>query len=158
MKNKSGPIFNLPKHCAHWLAGVLLLAAGAAHAELGGNFASVQAEVQRVNGTLHTISMPNYDVHEIQVNDHVIERQYVNHAGQVFGVSWKSKGAAALQPMLGAYFPKYQALGARRIDLHHAALTTPGLVVEVGSFLQTFMGRAYVPGQIPSGVAPSEIH
>ena len=97
--------------------------------------ASVQAEVQRLNGTMSTVSMPNYDVHEIQVNNHVVERQYVNHAGQVFGITWKSKGAADLQAILGAYYPKYQALGARRIDLHHAALTAPDLVVEVGSFL-----------------------
>jgi len=156
--NKIVPTFNLPKRCAPWLTGVFLLAAGAAHAELGGNFASVQAEVQRVNGTLHTVSMPSYDVHEIQVNNRVIERQYVNHAGQVFGVTWKSKGGANLQPMLGAYFPKYQTLGARRTDLHHAALSSPDLVFEVGSFLQTFMGRAYVPAQVPSGMAPSEIH
>jgi hypothetical protein len=156
--NKSVRTFNLPKHCAPWVAGVLLLAAGAAHAELGGNMASVQAEVQRLNGTMSTVSMPNYDVHEIQVNNHVVERQYVNHAGQVFGITWKSKGAADLQAILGAYYPKYQALGARRIDLHHAALTAPDLVVEVGSFLQTFMGRAYVPAQIPAGTAVSEIH
>jgi hypothetical protein len=156
--NKSGRNSNLPKHCTRWLAGVLLLATGAAHAELGGNFASVQSEVQRLNGTLRTIAMPSYDVHEIQMNGHVIERQYMNRAGQVFGISWKSKGSSNLQPMLGAYFSQYQALGPRRIDLHHAALSTPDLVVEVGSFLQTFTGRAYVPNQVPSGVAVSEIH
>jgi hypothetical protein len=156
--NKSGRTFNLPKYCAHWLAATLLMAAGAAHAELGGNFSSVQSEVQRLNGTLHTIAMPSYDVHEIQVNAHVVERQYVNHAGDVFGVTWKSTGAIDLQPMLGAYFPKYQALGARRIDLHHAALTSPDLVIEMGSFLRTFTGRAYVPARVPNGVAISEIH
>jgi hypothetical protein len=149
---------NLFKLCAPCLTGVLLLAAGAARAELGGNFASVQAEAQRLNGTVHTVSMPSYDVHEIQVNNHVIERQYVNHAGKVFGVTWKSKGGPNMQQMLGAYFAKFQALGARRTDLHHAALSSPDLVVQVGSFLQTFMGRAYVPAQLPSGVAPSEIH
>lgn len=156
--NKSGPNFNLPKHSAHWLAGVLLLAAGAAHAALGGNFASVQAEAQRLNGTLHTTSTANYDVHEIQVNGRAIERQYVNHAGQVFGIAWKSRGSADLKAMLGSYFAKYQAGGIRRVDLHHSVLTSPDLVVEVGSFLQTFMGRAYVPAQVPAGTAPSEIH
>lgn len=154
----SGPTVNLPKQCAHWLAGALLLVAGAAHAELGGNFASVQADVQRLNGTLHTVSMPSYDVHEIQVNKQVVERQYVNHAGQVFGVTWKSTGSANLRAMLGTYYPSYQSLGARRTDLHHAALTTPGLVVQVGSFLHTFTAKAYVPRQVPAGIAVSEIH
>jgi len=156
--NKSGLTFNLPKHSARWLAGVLLLAAGAAHAELGGNFASVQAEAQRLNGTLHTISTANYDVHEIQVNSRTVERQYMNHSGQVFGIAWKSEGVADLKSMLGRYFPTYQGGAVRRIDLHHSALSSPDLVVEVGSYLHTFMGRAYVPAQLPAGAAASEIH
>jgi hypothetical protein len=148
----------MSKHYAALLAGALLLAAGTAHAELGGNFASVQAEVQRVNGTLHTIAMPSYDVHEIQVNGHTVERQYMSHSGQVFGISWKSKGAADLKAMLGSYFPQYQSGNVQRIDLHHAALTTPDLVVQVGSFVKTFMVRAYVPAYVPAGTDLSEIH
>jgi hypothetical protein len=156
--NKSSPTFNLPRHSAHWLAGVFLLAAGAAHAELGGNFASVQAEAQRLNGTVHTVSTANYDVHEIQVNGRAIERQYMNHSGQVFGIAWRSQGAVNLKSMLGSYFPKYRSGAIQRLDLHHSALTSPDLVVEVGSFLQTFMGRAYAPAQVPAGTDQSEIH
>jgi hypothetical protein len=155
--NMSGPVFPLSKRYSAWLAGTLLLAAGTAHAELGGNFASVQAEAQRVNGTLHTVAMPSYDVHEIQVNGQTVERQYMSHTGQVFGISWHSKGTANLQAMLGSYYPKFQSGTVRRIDLHHSALTTPDLVVQVGSFIKTFMVRAYIPGNVPAGIDASEI-
>jgi hypothetical protein len=155
--NMSGPRIYISKRYSAVLAAALLLAAGSAHAALGGNFASVQAEAQRINGTLRTVAMPSYDVHEIQVNGHTVERQYMSHAGQVFGISWKSTDTANLQTMLGSYFTTYQSGTVRRIDLHHSALTTPGLVVQVGSFIKTFMVRAYIPGNIPAGIDASEI-
>jgi hypothetical protein len=155
--NMSGRGLPISKRYAGGLAGTLLLAAGSAHAALGGNFASVQAEAQRVNGTLHTVAMPTYDVHEIQVNGVAVERQYMNHAGEVFGIAWKAKSSANLQAMLGSYFPKYQSGTVQRIDLHHAAMTTSDLVVQVGSFVNTFMVRAYVPGNVPAGIDASEI-
>ena len=155
--NKSGPKFNLSKRCAPWMAGALLLATGAAHAELGGNFASVQADAQRLSGAVHTTSTANYDVHEIQVNSRAVERQYMDHTGRVFGIAWRSEGVTNLKAMLGSYFPKYQTGAVTRIDLHHSTLTTADLVVEVGSYVHTFMGRAYVPAKLPAGTAPSEI-
>lgn len=155
--NMSGPGFHLSKRYSALLAGALLIAAGSAHAALGGNFASVQAEAQRVKGTVHTVAMPSYDVHEIQVNGRTVERQYMSHTGQVFGISWRSKDTANLQAMLGSYFPTYQSGTVRRIDLHHAALTTPDLVVQVGSFIKTFMVRAYIPANVPAGIDASEI-
>jgi hypothetical protein len=139
-------------------AGLLLAHAGLVHAELGGDAASVQREAQRVNGAVQVTSFTAYDLHEMRAPNGATVRQYLDHGGRVFAVTWRCQGPADLRTLLGSSYVRYRELGASRIDLHHAALHAPDLVVEVGGMLRSFTGRAYVPGQLPAGVGTQEIH
>jgi hypothetical protein len=138
-------------------AGTLLLAAGIAHAELGGDLESVRADVQRMHGTLRITALQDYDLHEITASNGAAVRQYMNRAGQVFAISWRAPGPVDLHALLGSWYARYAAHGAARIDLHHAALASPELVVEVAGALNSFSGRAYLPDQLPAGVPSREI-
>jgi len=138
---------------AAWFAG----AVPAARAELGGNAATARDEAQPTSSRLQVTPHEAYAVHERRAADGAIVRQYLDRRGFVFAVAWRSSGPADLAALLGRYYPTYRALGARRIDLHHAALHTAELVVETGGVLRTFTGRAYLPRQFPAGVDVASI-
>jgi hypothetical protein len=131
--------------------------AGSAHAELGGSAASVMSEAQWAQANVQITSLASYDVHEMHAPNGATVRQYLDRSGKVFGVAWRTSGPPDLRTVLGAYYARYLALGATRIDLHHAALHSPELVVEVGGVLHAFGGRAYVPAHLPAGLSPSVI-
>jgi hypothetical protein len=141
-----------------WLmAAVLGLLGGAARAELGGDANSVRAEARQAQASLHVSTFGAYDVHEMQAPNGATVRQFVDRRGKVFAVAWRSRGPANLSTLLGRHYATYRTLGAQRIDLHHGALHSPGLVVEVGGVLDRFSGRAYVPGDLPAGLSSAGI-
>lgn len=136
---------------------ILMALAGSARAELGGNAASVRQEARQAQASLRVSAFDAYEVHEMQTPGGAAVRQYLDRNGQVFALTWRSQGPADMAALLGRYYPTYRKLGATRVDLHHAVLHSPGLVVEVGGVARTFTGRAFLPGALPAGVTSARI-
>lgn len=130
-------------------------------ASLGGDTSSVRADQEKMQGTLRTSSGDSYTLHEIQTSAGVAVKEYVSPSGKVFAVSWQGPFHPDLRQLLGAYFEEYaQAIQEQREQRRgHGPLLIQhaGLVVQVSGHLRAFVGRAYVPQQVPAGVRAEDI-
>jgi hypothetical protein len=144
--------------------GVALLALGMpfhAHAALGGQAASIEADRAHMKGTLQTRQNALYSVQEIKNSSGVLVREYVSPSGTVFGVGWQGMYVPDLQQLLGVYFEQYSQgvkvqkasyVGRRPLDLQ-----LPGLVVQMSGHMRAMSGRAYLPELVPLGVKLEEL-
>jgi Protein of unknown function (DUF2844) len=130
-------------------------------ASLGGDTSSVRADQEKMQGTLRTSSGDSYTLHEIQTSTGVAVKEYVSPAGRVFAVSWRGALHPDLRQLLGPYYDEYvQAIQEQRAQRRgHGPLLIQhaGLVVQVSGHLRAFVGRAYVPQQLPAGVRAEDI-
>lgn len=145
------------------LIGAALALPGTARAGLGGNAASVANDRAALRGQLVSTLRQQYDVHRITTPTGTTVREYVTRQGTVFAVTWEGATPPDLKQLFGSYFPRYVKAAAA------ASHGAPGLrrqlvvnqsdfVVQVSGHLRHFQGRAYIPGLIPAGVSPSDIH
>jgi len=130
-------------------------------ASLGRDTASVREDQAKMQGTLRTSSGDSYTLHEIQTSTGVAVKEYASPVGQVFAVTWKGPFHPDLRQLLGPYYDEYvQAVRTKRaqrsghgpISIQHA-----GLVIQVSGHLRSFVGRAYVPQQLPAGMHVEDI-
>ena len=149
------------KRSSGWLASgsALLTVAMAtrAFAALGGDAATVVADQMHINGKLVFAQTQKYSVHEIQAPSGTVVREFVSPAGTVFGVAWAGPTMPDLRQVLGPYFERYVAAAAQRKRRGPVLIEQPGLVVQSGGHMRSFVGRAYVPESVPQGVAVDEI-
>ena len=145
-----------------------MCSATAAHASLGGNSASVEADRLHMNATA-AVYMPKippkipsagaYTVTETVLPSGTRVRQYVSAAGVVFGVAWSGPFMPDLRQLLG---PSFATMVARQANLtnaghRHFGVHEPGLVIESGGHPRSFAGRAYLPSAVPAGVNVQDI-
>ena len=132
-----------------------------AWAALGGDLSTVQADQVHMRGSLRTTVAAAYTVHEIQSTSGVVVREYVSSAGKVFAIAWQGPWPPDMRQLLGSYFDPYiQAARARSgpgMARRPLMIEQPGLVVQVGGHPRSFIGRAYIPDQLPSNVTAEEI-
>jgi uncharacterized protein DUF2844 len=130
-------------------------------ASLGGDANSVRADREKMQGTLRTSSGDSYTLHEIQTSNGVAVKEYVSPAGRVFAVSWRGPVHPDLRQLLGAYFDEYvQAIQEQREQRRgHGPLLIQhaGLVVQVSGHVRGFVGKAYVPQQMPAGARAEDL-
>ena len=138
--------------------------AAVAHATLGGNIDSVEANRVHMNAAnpahLTQSSTGSYMVHETTLPTGTIVRQYVSAAGVVFAVTWNGPFKPDLHQLLGQYFDTMIARQAGQPMVGHRLILQHGsdLVVESGGHQRSFVGRAYLPNQLPAGVSENDIH
>ena len=136
------------------LALFVSLSATSMFAVLGGDAASVQADQVHINATLRVTRTQTYTVHELKSASGAIVREYSDVSGKVFAVAWRSPVLLDLKQLLGAHFEEFQQAaeqvrdqrGGRRPLIMHQ----PGLVVEMGGHMRAFVGRAYLPNELPA--------
>jgi hypothetical protein len=129
-------------------------------ASLGGDVSTVQSDQARMQATLRTTSKDLYSIHEMQAPNNIVVREFVSSAGKVFGVAWQGPSRPDLQQLLGPYFAAFtQAIQAQKKRGGHPPLIVQedGLVVRLGGHPRAFVGKAYVPQMVPSGVTAEEI-
>lgn len=131
---------------------MLTLPAGA---ELGGNTTSIKADQEKIKGALKVTVTANYEVHEIQSAEGIRVREYLAPGGTVFGVSWQGPWKPDLRQLLGPYFDPYvtASQGMKKTSRGPATIQLPGLVVQTGGHMRSFVGRAYLPQMVPQGVS-----
>jgi hypothetical protein len=139
----------------------LLLLPLPACASLGGDVTTVQADQAKMQGSLRTTSSDSYTLHEIQSPTGVAVKEYVSTAGKVFAVTWQGPIHPDLRQLLGTYFDQFvqaeQAQRAQRRGRGPVQIQQPGLVVQVSGHMRAFLGKAYVPQMLPTGVRAEDI-
>jgi hypothetical protein len=106
-----------------------------------------------MKGTLRTVTMAGYLLHEIQTPTGTVVREYSSPAGTIFGVSWEGPFLPDLHQLLGASWDSYvEAARKKRLGRGPLLLRLPELVFESTGHSRSFHGRAYVPRLLPEGV------
>jgi len=132
-----------------------------AWAALGGDISTVQADAVHMHGSVRSTVAATYTVHEIQATSGLVVREYVSFAGKVFAIAWQGPWPPDMRQLMGSYFDPYiQAARARSgpgMARRPLMIEQPGLVVQAGGHPRSFVGRAYIPDQLPSNVTAEEI-
>ena len=132
-----------------------------AFASLGGDAASVLADRLDPNDALSLKTLQECDIREIASANGMRIREFLSRDGIVFAVAWSGPAPADWRQLLGAHFAAY---GSALAELqssgvqHPGNVNTPGLVVEAGGHLRAYVGRAYLPALIPSGMAAADLN
>jgi hypothetical protein len=136
----------------------MLIAPLPAGAALGDNAASVLSDQARMKGTLHSVDLKTYVIHEITTPGTVV-REYVSNSGLVFGVSWDGEFPPDFLQVLGSYYEQAKQAAAQQTHPQRAPITidTPGLVFRQTGHLRSFHGVAYVPQLVPNGMPANDI-
>jgi hypothetical protein len=146
----------MPKRLSALLTISALLFTGAAQAVLGGAEDSVQADQIR----LHGVHLEHRDwqmaTHEIRLGDGSGIKQYVNAAGVVFAVSWRTRLKPDLAALLGTHASGYNASSVVPSGIaaakHRQSVRRSDLVLHQFGRQNAFAGLAYVPSLVPAGV------
>jgi len=131
-----------------------------ARAELGGDGASVMADVAQLHGVMQTSNRAPIAVVTITADNGVIVREFLDSGGLVFAVTWSGPAVPDLRELLGHYFAGYTSVlsalpNAGRQRAIHVVMAD--LVVQSGGHLRAYSGLAYLPARLPAGVAPETL-
>ena len=131
-----------------------------AWAGLGDTVDSVPDDAMHMKGTLRSVALQGYTVHEIQALTGHVMQEYASAEGKIFAVSWKGPTIPDLRQLLGeTYFAKFQQAAAERKRRGHGPvlIETPEFVFRQAGHMRDFHGYAYLPPSLPPGVDASAI-
>jgi hypothetical protein len=134
----------------------VLICPHAAQAVLGAAADTVQADRLRFKGAHSESTTGQMTTHEIRLQDGSSVKEYVNAAGVVFAVSWRTRLKPDLEALLGAQFAVHAAKvtpasGVARSKTRQS-IREPNLVVHQAGRMNAFAGLAYVPTLVPEGI------
>ena len=142
---------------------VFLCHVSSAHAVLGGDSASVEADrvSMKVAHAARQIlsSTGSYTVYETTIPSGTIVRQYVSSNGVVFAVAWSGPFLPDFRQLLGVHFDTMVARQAKQTNAGHRNFNQHegDLVIESGGHQRSFFGRAYLSSLIPADVTLQDI-
>jgi Protein of unknown function (DUF2844) len=136
----------------------LCIVGAAAHAALGDDVASVEADRVHMKASLRVVPATLFTVHEIAAPSGTVVKEFVSPAGKVFAVAWNGPFMPDLRQTLGRYFNVYQT-GPRSRTMRRrlVQVNASDLVVVSGGRPRAFVGQAYVPSLMPAGVTAEQI-
>ncbi len=114
------------------------------------------APVARMLEAAPTVRSSLYTLHEVQLENGTIVREYATPGGLVFAVAWRGPVLPDLSALLGDYFNTFKLqteqarLAGRRGSTTN--IDQGGLVVRSNGRMRNFFGNAYASDLIPSGV------
>jgi len=132
--------------------------APSARAALGDDASAVAAAGARLKVSVRITSASGYVVHEMALPVGTTMRQFVGKSGKVFAVTWSGLRHPDMRDVLGDHYDQYKAaVQARGVARRMVRLELLGIVVELGSYLRSFWGHAYLtdlaPPDWPAGLA-----
>ncbi len=132
-----------------------------ARAALGGDMASILTDQAQMQGRRKTTAMGSYTIHEIEAANGAVVREYQSEGSTVFAVAWSGPLAPDVRQILGSYFDQYtKALkaqsGTPRVR-RPIMVYEPGLAIELSGHPRWFVGKVYVPEQLPVGLRAEDI-
>ena len=132
-----------------------------AYGALGGDVTSVESDRAKMEASAQVTSKQLYAIHEMHAPNGVVVREFVSPAGKVFGVAWQGPTRPDLRQVLGTYFDAFtkavQTQKVRTVGRAPLLIQQPGFVLQMGGHPRAFVGRAYVPQMVPTGVQAEEL-
>lgn len=129
-----------------------------ARAALGGSAASVESDRVSMKGLTRPVPTGALQKQELQLPSGTVVTEYLGSNGLVYAVTWHGPALPDLHALLGAYFDKFQTAAHQPVVRHRLVrLNSPDLVIESSGKMRAFVGRAWVPTMLPSGVTPADI-
>jgi hypothetical protein len=120
----------------------------------------VQADQAHIQASRKVTDAHTHTIHELHAPTGAVIREYVSPSGKVFAVAWHAPAPPDMKQLLGSHFEEFQqAVLAQERNGRHGPIVIhePGLTVELGGHMRSFVGRAYLPDQIPADVSPGNI-
>jgi hypothetical protein len=140
------------------LGALATLAAIPARAALGENASTVEADRQQMHANVQRAAHAAFTVHELQVADGRLVREYVAANGAVFAVTWHGPFLPDLRQLLGVHFDTIaRSQHRQRGGLAHERVREGRLVFESNGHPRSFHGRAYLSDAVPAGVTLNDI-
>ena len=132
----------------------LLASPRPAKAALGETVASIARDQEGAQGSLRTLELPDYRLHEIRAATGTVIREFSAADGSVFAVAWDGPFLPDVRRLLGKSWEAYaSALRAKRRGRGPLVVRLPDLVVESAGHPRGFHGRAFLPQLVPAGVS-----
>ena len=130
-----------------------------AFAGLGGDAASVDADIAKMKGQARATPVAGYTMSEITLPSGTVVHEFVSAEGKVFAVSWKGMAVPDLSQTLGTYFAEYKAAATATPHASHHNMTVqqPDLVVRTGGHMRNWYGQAYVLSLLPPNFSLDDI-
>jgi hypothetical protein len=130
-----------------------------ARAALGGNADSVETDRVSMKGLTRPAPAGTLKKQQLQLPSGTLVTEYLNANGAVYAVTWQGPTLPNLRQVLGNYFANYQTAARTPVVRHRVVrLDSPDVVIESTGKMRAFVGRAWVPALLPSGVSPADIH
>jgi hypothetical protein len=124
-------------------------------ATLGGNAASVDANLGHLGGERRVQAVGPGKRHDLRLPSGMVVHEYVSAAGAVYAVAWEGPRAPDLRELLGPYFDQLSVRDFRQpVGHHRLEVNGSDLVVRSSGHRGSFVGRAWVPSLLPPGVDP----
>jgi hypothetical protein len=144
----------MPPRAARLLVcfAVGMAAPSEARAALGGDAASIAFDSATLGATREIRVAAAWEVHALRLQSGTLVHEYLR-GGKVFAVAWGGAVLPDLRLLLGAYFEPYvQSPQSRGTGHHHMRqVVTPEWVVQSAGHHESFVGRAWLPAQLPKG-------
>jgi len=129
-----------------------------ARAALGGGADSVETDRVSMKGLTRPLAAAGLQKQELQLPTGTVVTEYLNGNGVVYAVSWHGPSLPSLRQVLGNYFVNYQAAARHPLVRHRLVrVDSPDIVIESSGKMRAFVGRAWVPALLPSGVTATDI-
>lgn len=130
-----------------------------AWAALGGSADSVESDRVSMKGLTRPAPAGALQKEVLQLPSGTVVTEYLGTSGAVYAVTWRGPVLPNLQQVLGTYFPSYKSASLAPVVRHRLVkVSTPNVVIESSGKMRAFVGRAWIPALLPSGVTPADIH
>jgi uncharacterized protein DUF2844 len=129
-----------------------------ARAALGGTADSVEADRVSMKGLTRPAPTTALQKQELQLPSGTVVTEYLRSDGVVYAVTWRGPSLPNLRQILGDYFANYQDAARQPVVRHRLVrVESPNIVIESSGKMRAFVGRAWVPSMLPSGVTAADI-
>jgi hypothetical protein len=129
-----------------------------ARAALGAGADSVESDRVSMKALTRPVATGAVQKQELQLPSGTVVTEYLNSSGTVYAVSWHGPSLPNLHQILGNYFASYQTAAQTPVVRHRLVrLNSPDIVIESSGKMRAFVGRAWVPALLPSGVSAADI-
>lgn len=120
----------------------------------------MQADQAHIQASRQVTDAHTYAIHELRSGSGAVIREYVSPSGRVFAVAWHAPTLPDMKQLLGSHFDEFrQAVLAQNHSGRRGPLIIhqSGLTVELGGHMRSFVGRVYLPDQVPADVRTEDI-
>lgn len=123
--------------------------------------ATVNSAVAHAAASASVSAAAAYSVRSTTLVNGTVVNEYMGTDNVVFGIAWQGPRFPDMPTLLGTYFPQYvQGIKNQRANgggRGPVSVTGSALVVRSGGHMGLFVGQAYLPQSLPSGVVASDI-